>query len=317
MKVLVTPTSMQPGKYNAALERLKAFTDDLIFNETGKPLPEDDMLEHLKECDGCIAGLDSITAKVIDACPNLKVISRYGAGYDRVDVAEAKKKGIKVTNTPGVNAEAVGELSFGLILSVARSIPYLNEETRKGGWVRSSGIELKGKTLGILGLGAIGKVVARCGQGFGMHVMAYDPFMNEEYCKTNAIDNCPLEEVFEKANVISLHLPLNDETYHMVGRAQIEKMQEGTILINASRGGIIDEDAAYDALKTGKLAGLGLDAFEKEPPVDSKLFEFPTVVATPHSGSHTKEAVENMASLSVENLIAVLSGEECRYVVNK
>ena len=149
MKILVTPTSLQPGKNEEALSVLREFTEDLVFNTTGKPLSEDELIPLLKDCDGYIAGLDEITEKVMTASPRLKVISRYGAGYDRVDVAAAKRHGIKVTNTPGVNAQAVGELAFGLILAAARKIPYLNGETQKGGWVRSTGMELKGKTLGI------------------------------------------------------------------------------------------------------------------------------------------------------------------------
>ena len=254
---------------------------------------------------------------MIAACPKLKVISRYGAGYDRVDIAAAKRHGIKVTNTPGVNAQAVGELAFGLILATARKISYLNNETRKGGWVRSTGMELKGKTLGILGLGAIGKVVASCAQGFGMQVLAYDPYINEEYCKEHEIEAADFETLMSRSNVVSLHLPLLDSTYHMIDKEAIGRLPDGAILVNASRGGIIDEDAAYEALKSGKLFGLGLDAFETEPPKASKLFELDNVIATPHTGAHTQEATEHMADLSIENLINVLSGKECRFVVNE
>lgn len=317
MKILVTPTSLQPGKGLQALETLKAFSEDLVFNTTGKPLSEDDLIPLLKDCDGYVAGLDFVTEKVINACPNLKVISRYGAGFDRVDIAAAKAKGIPVTNTPGVNAEAVGELAMGLIMSIARKIPYLDGQTRSGEWVRSTGMELKGKTLGIMGLGAIGKVVARCAQGFGMNVIAYDPFINKEYCAEKGIGVCTFDEVVTQANVISLHLPLNAETKHLIGEEAIAKMQQGTIVVNTSRGGIIDEDAAYKALKAGKLGGLGLDAFEMEPPTGSPLFELNNVVVTPHTGAHTKEATDNMANSSVKNLIDVLSGNECPFVVNK
>jgi len=317
MKILVTPTSMQPDRRSSAIDRLREFTDDIVFNPTGKPLEEDDLIPLLADCDGYIAGVDNVTAKVMDACPKLKVISRYGVGCDRVDTAAAAARDIAVTNTPGANSEAVGELAFALILSIARCIPYLNETTRGGQWVRSSGIELKGKTLGILGLGAIGRAVARCASGFEMKVIAYDPYMNVRYCEEHGIGNCSFDEVIERADVISLHLPLTDETRHMIGRDQFEKMRDQVILINASRGGIIDEDAAYEALKSGKVFGMGLDAFETEPPAGSKLFEFSNVVATPHTGAHTKEATGNMANMAVDNLIDVLSGRECRYIVNR
>lgn len=317
MKILVTPTSLQPGKNDSALAPLEKFADELVFNPTGKPLSEEDLIPLLKDCDGYIAGLDSITEKVMEACPRLKVISRYGAGYDRVDIDAAKKHGILVTNTPGVNAQAVGELAFGLILSCARKIPSLNTLTRSGQWVRSTGMELKGKTLGILGLGAIGKVVASCAQGFGMNVIAYDPYINEAYCANRGIESVSFQELMSRSNVVSLHLPLTDSTRHMIDAQAISRLPDGAILVNASRGGIIDEDAAYDALKSGKLSGMGLDAFEVEPPTGSRLFEFDNVIATPHTGAHTKEATDNMAHGAVKNLIDLLSGQECPYVVNK
>ncbi len=317
MKILVTPTSLQPGKNEPALAPLRAFADELVFNDTGKPLSEDDLIPLLQGCDGIVAGLDSITRKVMEACPDLKVISRYGAGYDRVDIAAAKELGIKVTNTPGVNAQAVGELAFGLILALARKIPYLNKETQSGSWVRSTGMELHGKTLGILGLGAIGKVVAACAKGFGMTILAYDPYINEEYCKNNQIESVSFTELMSRSNVVSLHLPLLESTHHMIDAEALQLLPDGAILVNASRGGIIDEDAAYDALKSGKLSGLGLDAFEVEPPIGSKLFELDNVIATPHTGAHTKEATDNMANASVKNLIDLLSGQDCPYIVNR
>lgn len=317
MKILVTPTSLQPGKGSAALEVLKEFSDDLIFNPTGRPLTEDELIPLLKDCEGYVAGLDFISRKVIEACPKLKVISRYGVGYDRVDVEAAKEHGVIVTNTPGVNSEAVGELAFALILAVARKIPYLNEDTRKGGWVRSTGFECLGKKICILGLGSIGKVVARCAQGFGMRISAYDPYINEAYCKEHDIAIVSFEEGIRNADVISLHLPLMDSTKHIINKEAITQMKDGAVLINTSRGGIIDEEAAYEALKSGKLGGLGLDAFEQEPPKDSPLFEFDNVVVTPHTGAHTKEATDNMAKASIKNLIDVLNGNACAFIVNR
>lgn len=317
MKILVTPTSLQPGKNEAALAPLREFADELVFNKTGKPLTEEELIPLLSDCDGYVAGLDFVTERVLRACPNLKAVSRYGVGFDRVDVKAAKELGIKVANTPGVNAVAVGELAFGLILACARKIHYLDRSTREGGWIRSTGMELRGKTLGICGLGAIGKVVAECGAGFGMTVLAYDPFINEIYCREHHIENVSFEELMRRSHVVSLHLPLLESTKHLINAEAIAQMPDGAILVNASRGGIIDEDAAYEALKNGKLSGLGLDAFETEPPTDSKLFELENVVATPHTGAHTKEATDNMANLSVKNVIEMLKDGDCPYIVNR
>jgi len=317
MKILVTPTSLQEGKNSAALEMLKQFSDDLVFNSTGRPLTEDELIPLLKDCDGYIAGLDYITEKVIQSCNKLKVISRYGVGYDRVDLKAAKEKGIIVTNTPGVNAVAVAELALALILSVARNVSYLDRTTREGKWVRSTGIELNGKTMGILGLGAIGKNVARYAQGMGMKVMAYDPYIDMDYAAGNNIQVASFDELISQADVISLHMPLTPETRHIINKDVMMKMKKTAILVNTSRGGLIDEDAAYELLKNNELGGLGLDAFEVEPPGNSPLFELDNVVVTPHTGAHTKEAADNMAYAAVKNLIDVLSGRECPFVVNK
>lgn len=316
MRILVTATSLQPNSSSMALVKLREFTDEIRFSTTGKPLQEEELIPLLEGCKGYIAGLDYITKNVINACPELKVISRYGVGYDRVDVNAAKSKGIVVTNTPNANSEAVGELAFALILSVARKVPYLDRCTRKGEWIRSIGVELKGKRLGIMGLGAIGKVVARCGMGFGMDVCTYDPYVDRKYCRANHIEVLTKVDLLSTSDVISLHLPLNNMTMHILDHKAFDIMKRDVILINTSRGGIIDENAAYDALVSGKLGGLGLDVFENEPPVNSPLFEFPNVVTTPHTGAHTKEATDNMANLAVENLIAVLSGRECQHIVN-
>lgn len=317
MRILVTPTSLQPGKNEKMLEYLRNFSTDLVYNQAGRPLTGEELKVLLRDCDGYIAGVDKIDAEALSDCPNLKVISRYGVGVDGVDLETASAKGITVTNTPGANSEAVGELAFAMILSLARKIPYLDARTRDGEWVRSTGIELSGKTIAILGLGAIGKVVARCAAGFNMNVIAYDPYINLTYCAEHHITSVSLDQAFERADIISLHLPLLPDTKHLINGEAFAKMKRGVILINASRGGIIDEADAYEALKTGKLGGLGLDAFEEEPPKESVLFEFPNVIATPHTGAHTQEATDKMAKMSIDNLIAVLTGEECQYIVNK
>lgn len=317
MKILVTPTSLQPDTSSEALNTLKEFSGDLLFNPYKRPLTEDELIPLLSECEGYIAGLDFVTERVLDKCPKLKAISRYGAGYDRVDLQAAKNRGIIVTNTPGANAEAVGELAIALALSVARRVATLNTTTKKGEWVRSTGIELKGKTMGIVGLGSIGRIVARCALGFRMNVIAYDPFIDSDSLKDSLIRVCSLNQVYEQADVISLHLPLTDDTKHLVGQDAIHKMKPSAILINTSRGGIIDEDAVYNALKEGRLGGLGLDVFELEPPADSPLFSLDNVVVTPHTGAHTREATLHMADLSVSNLINVLTGRDCPYIVNR
>jgi len=317
MKILVTPTSFHRDKKSKAKDLLEQFADEIVYNPYGRPLNEDEIVHLLEGVDGYIAGLDYITARVIEQAPEtLKVISRYGAGYDRVDVKAAAKKGIVVTNTPEVNSQSVAELAFGLMLCLARRIPALDGKVKAGEWPRMTGIELYKKTLGVVGLGAVGKRVAMMAKGFSMDILAYDPYIDRTFARDKGIKEATFEELIGNSDFISLHLPLNESTRNIIDEKAIEKMKQGAVIINTSRGGLIDEKAAYRALKSGKLGGLGLDAFEKEPPGESPLFELNNVVATPHAGAHTAEAIENMGMLAVRNLIDVLSGKECKHVVN-
>lgn len=314
MKVLVTATSFRADSTTPANEKLRRFADEIVYNPVGRPLNEDELAPLLQDCDGYIAGLDFVTAKAISEANRLKVISRYGAGVDRVDLEAAKARGVTVCNTPGANAQAVADLAFGLMLALARKIPLLDRKTKAGEWVRSTGMELYGKTLGILGLGAIGKGVAARAAGFHMRVTAYDPFINETYAKEHGIAAVSFEEALS-ADIISLHLPLTQETRHIIGRKEMESMKPGALLINTARGGLIDEEAACALLKSGHLGGLGLDAYEVEPPTASPLAEMEQVIMTPHTASHTLEATAAMADMSVQNLIDVLTGAPCPYRV--
>jgi len=316
MKVLVTPTSFKPEKGGPALDLLRSFSDDLVFNPHGKPLTEDELIPLLAGCEGYIAGLDFITKKVIDNAAELKVISRYGAGVDRVDLQAAKEKGIAVCNTPGVNANAVADLTFALLLCIARRIPLLDRETKNGEWLRSTGFELFGKTIGIIGLGAVGKAAAKRASGFSMKVMAYDPFINREYAAANGIIAAAFDDIIKEADFISLHLPLTEDTRNIISGDVMKNMKKGAVIINTSRGGLIDESAAYEYLASEHLGGLGLDAFEAEPPGSSPLFTLDNVIATPHTGAHTKEATAAMAEMSVRNLIDALSGKNCSNIVS-
>jgi D-3-phosphoglycerate dehydrogenase len=321
MKILVSPISFIPDSTDPASQLLRDFVSahggEIAFNPYGRPLSEDDLLSLLQGCNGFIAGLDYITKKVIDSCDNLRVISRYGNGYDRVDLDAARAKNIPVCITPGANSQAVADLTFALLLCIARKIPMLNSKTKGGQWVRSNGMEIYGKTIGIVGLGAIGKGVAKRAQGFSMRVLSYDPFIDKQYAEENGIEMSNFDELIKNSDVVSLHIPLTDETKCIISNETMSRMKKGAILINTARGGLIDNQAAYEYLKSGWLGGLGLDAYEEEPPKVSPLFELENVVLTPHTGAHTEEAVTNMALMSVQNLIDVLSGKPCQYIVNK
>ena len=315
MKILVTPTSFKPGTNSPALERLQSFADTLVFNPQTRPLTEDELIPLLEGCDGCVAGLDSFTRRVIENAHGLKVISRYGIGVDNVDLAAAKDMKVTVCNTPGANAQAVADLTLALMLCTARKITTLDRKTREGQWPRSTGTELYGKTAGLLGLGAVGKAVAKRAQGFSMKVMAYDPFIDAEYARDNCIVPTTFDHVISDADYICLHLPLNADTRHIINAEAMAKMKRWVIIVNTARGGLLDEKAALELLKSGHLGGLGLDVCEKEPPGDDPLFGLDNVVVTPHTAAHTAEATAAMATRAVENLIEVLSGNDCPYIV--
>jgi D-3-phosphoglycerate dehydrogenase len=316
MKVLVSATSFKPDNPSPALETLRRFTGEPVFNPLGRPLSEDELIPLLAGCDGYIAGLDFVTKKVIDSCETLKVISRYGAGVDRVDLAAAKARGVPVCNTPGANAQAVADLTLGLLLAVARKIPFLDRETRNGRWIRSAGVELYGKTIGILGLGAVGKAVAKRAAGFSMKIMAYDPYIDEAYARANGITAAGFNETVAAADFLCLHLPLTEETRRCISAETMRAMKRGAVIVNTARGGLVDEAAAYEFLKAGRLGGMGIDVYEAEPPEASPLFTLDNVVLTPHTASHTIEATAAMADMAVRNLIDLLSGRDCPYVVN-
>ena len=318
MKILVTPTSFTKQKSSENRELLEQFATQIVYNPYNRPLTGGELIPLLQDVDGYIAGLDYVSAEVIaKAAPSLKVISRYGAGYDRIDIKACGRKGIIVTNTPGANAQSVAELAFGLMLAVARRIAVADRDTREGGWPRITGVELYRKKLGIVGLGAIGKGVAMRAKGFSMEILAYDPWIDKSFCMHNGIKISTFEQVMECSDFISLHLPLNKDTQHIINAEAISSMKNGAIIINTARGGLIDEQAVYKALKCGKIGGLGLDVFEVEPPGASPFFRLDNVVVTPHIGSSTQEARREMGKLAVQNLIDVLTGKECPYVVNR
>lgn len=316
MKALVTSTSFLKPQNAKAKALLESFFDEIVYNDLGVPLAGEQILERLQGCDAYIAGVDYITADVIEKMPEcVKVISRYGVGVDRVDLAAAKAKGITVCNTPGANSTGVCELAFALMLCACRNIPQLHQAVTDGLWPRSEGVELAGRTLGIVGMGAIGKRLALRAKAFEMDVVAYDPYFDEAFAAEHGIRRMELDELLCSVDVVSLHVPLNDSTRHMINRERIEKMKKGVIIINTARGGLIDEEAAAEAIQSGKLGGLGLDAFEQEPLLESPLKGLPRVIFTPHTGAHTGEAVSNMGLMSVQNAIEVLKGEPCRYVL--
>ena len=302
MKVLTTPRSY--GKTDPQVfDTLRDAGLEVVRNETDGILDKEGMKALLADCDGIIVGVDPMDAEVIAAAPKLKAIAKYGVGVDNIDLEAAKARGIKVSRTVGANSEAVADYAMALILAVARKTVLIDSRCRQKDWKKITTRDVTGATIGILGLGAIGRNVAQRAQGFGMTVLAHDPFWNEEYAAAHHITKAAPEEIFRQCDIISLHLPLMPETENFIGAAELAMMKPDAILVNTARGGLIDESALLDALEAGKLYGAGIDAFSSEPPKDPRWFTLDNVVLGSHCAASTSGAARNMGRMATENLI--------------
>jgi D-3-phosphoglycerate dehydrogenase / 2-oxoglutarate reductase len=316
-RILVTTTSFQdtPGPHHAQLEAA-GFE---IVRERG-PLPEARMLELVGEIDGTICGDDAFTAAVIDkALPRLKVISKYGIGLDKIDVEHATARKIPILFTPGVNHTTVAEHTFCLLLSLKRQLTELCMHTMAGQWKRLTGHEVMGSTIGIVGLGRIGKEVALRAKAFGMSIIAFDIYWDETFAREHGVQRAhSIDEIFAAADILSLHTNLSDETRGMVNAASIARMKDGVTILNCARGELVETDAMVAALHSGKVGGYGTDVLDEEPPrADHPLLSAPHCIVTPHIGSRTYESVQRQAGMACENLIRFMRGEKPVAQANK
>lgn len=313
--VLVTPTSY--GQYDDRLRsELEAQVGRVTYNETGQPLGSAQLAALLPGVDGYIAGLDEIDAAALAAAPELRVVARYGVGVNNVDLAAARERDVVVTNTPAANARSVAELTLALLLLLARPVIPAAAETRAGGWPRMKGLSLEGKTVGLIGLGAIGRDVAALLRPFGCRVMTSDPVLTGDEAQQFGCDLVPLETLLAESDFVSLHAPVTAQTTGMVDAAFLARMKPGASLINTSRGELVVESDLLAALETGHVRGAALDAFAAEPPgADNPLLALPQVIATPHMGAHTDGAASTMGRLALDDCLAVLRGEEPKHRV--
>lgn len=312
-----------------AIDMIAEYYDIIGIWEEYYPPPYEVILEKVKEVDALVPLLtDKIDKKVMDNAPNLRIIAQYAVGYDNIDVEYATKKGIYVTNTPGVLTEAVADLTWGLILAVARRIVEADHYVRSGEWYSTKtgwhpmmmlGIEVNGKTLGILGMGRIGRAVARRAKGFNMRVIYYSRHrLPEDVEKELGAEYVDFETLLKESDILSIHVPLTPETRYMISEKELKMMKKGAILINTARGAVVDTKALVKALEEGWIAGAGLDVFEQEPlPPENPLTKFKNVVLAPHMGSATIETRTNMGVLVAKNLIAFYKGEVPPTLVNK
>lgn len=315
MKILLTTTSYQdtPGRHHDVL----ANSGFEVIRARG-PLDESTMLRFIQQnngFDGLLNGDDQITAQVIKMAQNaptpLRVIAKYGIGLDSIDVDFATAQKIPVLFTPGVNHTTVAEHTFGLMVGVCKNFGFHLKATQVGNWSRQTGIELAGKTLGLLGLGRIGKEVAKRANAFGMNCISYSPRWDEEKAASvNVEKRASYGDVFAEADVISLHLSLSGETQHIINAESIERMKDGVVIINTGRGGLVDEQAIVQACRSGKLYGYGADVVTQEPMVkDHPFIGVDNILLTPHVGSRTNESVERQALRATMNIVNFLNGE--------
>ena len=318
MRVLITTTSFMdtPGAHHDLL------TEQGYESVTARgPLNEKQMINLVGDVDGIICGDDAITRRVIEkALPRLKVVSKYGIGLDRIDLEAARQRGVPVTYTPGVNEVTVAEHVFGLMISLARNIPQENQWVREGQWKRITGHELWGKTIGIIGMGRIGKQVARRALAFEMKVLGCDPIWDDPFCQQYSVGRCLLsEEILQQADVVTLHMNFTPENRYFINRDRLSLMKPTAYLINCARGALVNTVDLLEALRNGRIAGYAADVLEHEPPephdplIASGL---ENVILTPHIGSRTYESVVRQATMAVKNLVAVLSGDRPLAQVN-
>lgn len=313
MKVLVSDDFSPQG-----LEILRSAPGIEVDVKTG--LTPEQLRGIIGEYDGLVVrSATKVTADIIEAASRLKVIGRAGVGVDNIDVAAASKKGIVVMNTPGGNSMAAAEHTIALMFAVARSIPQAASTMWQKRWEKKRflGMELFGKTLGVIGLGNIGSIVADRGLGLKMRVIAYDPYVAPEIASQKGIEMVPLDDLFARADIITVHVPKTKETENLIDAKAIEKMKDGVILINCARGGIINEEALAEACRRGKVRAAAVDVFTKEPtPPDHPLLELENVVCTPHLGAATAEAQENVAIDIAKQIVAYLTEGTITNAVN-
>ena len=296
------------------LERAKNLKYDL------KPgLSPEELKKVIPEYDAIIIRSETkLKADLIEAGRRLKVIGRAGIGLDNVDLPAATKKGIVVMNTPQENAIAAAEHTIAMVLSISRKIPQATASMKAGKWEKKKfmGVELYTKTLGLIGIGVIGTIVADRARGLKMKVIGYDPYLSKEVAEKKGVDMVSLDELLERSDYISIHTPLTDETRNLLDRKAFSKMKKGVILVNCARGGIVNEKDLHEAIQEGKVAGAALDVFEKEPSIGNPLLDLEAVISTPHLGAATEEAQENVAIAIAQQVVEFLTSGEARNAVN-
>ncbi|MFN4258907.1 MAG: phosphoglycerate dehydrogenase [Gemmataceae bacterium] len=307
-KVLITPAALN----HVDLPFVRLLRDagwELIYPRKTPMLTEDELLQLLPGMAATIAGMEPYTRRVLASAPELRVIARAGVGYDAVDLPAATEQGIAVTITPGTNQDAVAEHTFALMLALAKNLVAQHNGTVAGKWPRQPNLPLRGRTLGIAGLGRIGKSVAVRGVAFGMNVIAYEPYPDRQFVEQYRVQLMPLEQLLAESDFLTLHVPLSVESKHLINKRTLALMKPSSFLINTARGGLVCEADLVEALNHKQIAGAGLDVFEVEPCHENPLFQLDNVVITPHAAGVDTQSLSDMAMSSAQSILALSRGD--------
>lgn len=317
-KVLVTATNYSTLCAEAK-QLLESHGFEIIENQFGRPMTFEELQKYAPEADAVVGGVDTWDESVFAFTPKLKVISRFGVGVDNINLQHAKAHGVYVTNAPNINSNSVADLAVGLIIDMLRNISNLNQSTKEGMWERYIGSDLRGKTVGMLGFGAIAQRLAKKLSGFEMNLIAYDKFPNHDAAKQLNVQLMPdIDSVLTASNIVSVHLPSLPETRHTMNKAAFAKMPKGSYMVNTSRGALVDEKALYDALTSGHLAAAATDVYEVEPITkDNPLLALPNMLTMPHTGAETYETYHDIGLLTARAIIDVFEGREPANLLNK
>ncbi len=309
MKVLITSNSF--GTYdNSPRQQMTDLGWELIENRYKHIMNEEEMMEEVKGIDAIILGSDTVSKKVLEQADRLQIISRYGVGIDNIDLEEAKRRNIAVTVTKNSNSAAVADYTLGLMLATLRHICSVNSNLKQGVWKKETGLDLCDKVVGVFGLGSIGKEVVQRLKGFGCTILGYDAFIDETYCKEHNITMLTPEEIFAKADVITLHMPGMANGASFIGEKELQLMKPTTVIINTARASLIDEEAIIKACTKRQIYGYGTDVFANEPEMNEAFRTLGNVVVSPHTAAVSVEAVNKMSSLAVQNLIDFFERKE-------
>lgn len=302
MKVLITSNSF--GKFDPRPRKfMESLGWEVIGNRYHHIMNEEEMMGEVPGVDAIILGSDTVSKKVLEKADSLKIISRYGVGIDNIDLEEAKKRNIEVTITKNCNTEAVADYAIGLMLAVTRHICNVDASLKAGTWKKETGLDLCHKTVGVIGLGSIGRQVIKRLKGFDCRILGYDKFLDKDYCQANEIEIMEPEDIYRKADIITLHVPGNPDGTPLIGKKELASMTEHTVLINTARASLVDEEALIEALKAHAIYGYGTDVFATEPHINSKFTDLDNVVLSPHTAAVSVEAINKMTNCAVENIL--------------